>query len=151
MQQPAAPRQVKKEQRYQQSFAHGVRLETASGASVFAFGRAGDIVKVSCEETDFGQVATIADPSTTFFVARYLSGCAAGDLAAGTESGTTLGPLGQEQHNQMNGAAEEPSPDFIEWVLSGYTGEYAAPTTESDFHFNEIPEPIKSFFTEPME
>jgi len=51
----------------------------------------------------------------------------------------------------MDGAVEEPSPDFIEWVLSGYTGEYAAPTTESDFHFNEIPEPIKSFFTEPME
>lgn len=108
---------------------------------------------VSCEETEFGQVATLAtsaEPSV-FFVTRYLSSCVAGELATGTEIGTTLGPLGWEQHNQMNGAVEEPNPDFIEWALSGYTGEHAAPAADSDLHLNEIAEAIKSFFTEPME
>ena len=108
----AARRQEEKEQRYQQSFAAGVRIETPPGTPVFAFGRAGDLVSVSCEETEFGQVVTLAtsaEPSA-FFVARYLSGCIAGELTAGTEIGTTLGPLGWEQHNQVNGAVEEPSP-----------------------------------------
>ncbi len=141
----AARRQEEKERRYQQSFAAGVRIETLPGTSIFAFGQAGDLVRVSCEETEFGQVATLstsAEPSA-FFVARYLSGCIAGELAAGTEIGATLGPLGWEQHNQMNGAAEEPSPDFIEWALSGYTGEYVAPTAESDLHLDEITEAIR--------
>lgn len=149
----AARRQEEKERRYQQSFASGVRIETPPGTSVFAFGQADDLVGVSCEETEFGQVATLAtsaEPSV-FFVTRYLSSCVAGELATGTEIGTTLGPLGWEQHNQMNGAAEEPNPDFIEWALSGYTGEYAAPAAESDLHLNEITEAIKSFFTEPIE
>ena len=86
-----------------------------------------------------------------FFVARYLSGCIDDELAAGTEIGVTLGPLGWEQHNQVNGAVEEPSPDFIEWALSGYTGESAAPATENDLQFDEITGAIKSFFTEPIE
>ncbi len=149
----AARRQEEKEQRYQQSFAAGVRIETQSGTPVFAFGQAGDLVRVSCEETEFGQVATLAtsaEPSV-FFVTRYLSSCMAGELAAGAEIGMTLGPLGWEQRNQLNGSAEEPSPDFIEWALSGYKGEYAAPAAESDLHLNEITEAIKSFFTEPME
>lgn len=149
----AARRQEEKEQRYRQSFAAGVRIETPPGTSVFAFGQADDLVGVSCEETEFGQVATLAtsaEPSV-FFVTRYLSSCVAGELATGTEIGTTLGPLGWEQHNQMNGAVEEPHPDFIEWALSGYTGEYAAPAADSDLHLNEIAEAIKSFFTEPME
>ena len=149
----AARRQEEKEQRYQQSFANGVMLETAPGTPIFAFGRAGDLVKVSCEETEFGQVATLAtsaEPSA-FFVARYLSDCAAGELATGTEIGTTLGPLGWEQHNQVNGAAEEPNLAFIEWALSGYTGEYAAPTAEINLHLDEIKGAIRSFFTEPLE
>ena len=149
----AARRQEEKEQRYQQSFANGVKLETAPGIPVFAFGRAGDLVRVSCEETEFGQVATLAtsaEPSA-FFVARYLSGCAAGELAAGTEIGTTLGPLGWEQRNQVNGAAEEPNPDFIEWALSGYIGEYASPAAETDLQLDEIKGAIRSFFTEPVE
>ena len=149
----AAHQQAEKEQRYQQSFAQGVRIETAPGTSVFAFGHAGDLVEVSCEETEFGQVAilaTSAEPSA-FFVTRYLSSCVAGELETGTEIGTTLGPLGWAQHNQMNGAAEEPSPDFIEWALSGYTGEYAAPTADTDFQLDEIAGAIRSFFTEPIE
>ena len=130
-----------------------MRIETPPGTSVFAFGQAGDLVSASCEEAEFGQVATLSTSAVpnAFFVARYLSGCVAGKLAAGTEVGTTIGPLGWEQHNQINGAVEEPSPDFIEWALSGYTGEYAAPTAESDLPLNEITEAIKSFFTEPME
>ena len=149
----AARRQEEKEQRYQQSFDNGVMIETAPGTLVFAFGQSGDLVKVSCEETEFGQVATLAtsaEPSA-FFVARYLSDCKSGELSAGTEIGTTLGPLGWEQRNQMNGAAEEPSPDFIEWALSGYAGEYAAPAAESDLHIDELAETIRSFFGEPME
>jgi len=51
----------------------------------------------------------------------------------------------------MNGAVEGPNPDFIEWALSGYTGEYAAPSAKSDLHLNKVTEAIKSFFTEPME
>lgn len=149
----AARRQEDKEKRYQQSFANGVMLETVPGTPVFAFGQFGDLVKVSCEETEFGQVATLAtsaEPSA-FFVARYLSGCAAGELAAGTEIGTTLGPLGWEQRNQVNGAAEEPNLDFIEWALSGYTGEYAAPAAETDLQLDEIKGSIRSFFTELVE
>ncbi|MBE9060300.1 hypothetical protein [cf. Phormidesmis sp. LEGE 11477] len=75
-------------------------------------------MKFSCEETEFGQAATLttsAEPSS-FFVARYLSGCTPGELGAGTEIGTTLGPLGWEQHNQMNDAAKEP----IRISLSGH-------------------------------
>ena len=149
----AARRQEEKEQRYQQSFAAGVRIETPPGTSVFAFGQADDLVGVSCEETEFGQVATLStstEPSV-FFVTRYLSSCVAGELVAGTKIGATLGPLGWEQHNQVNGAVEEPSPDFIEWALSGYTGEYAAPAAEDDLQLDEITEAIKSFFTESIE
>lgn len=108
---------------------------------------------MSCKETEFGQVATLstsAEPSA-FFVARYLSGCRAGELTAGTEIGATLGPLGWEQHNQVNGVAEEHSLDSIEWALSGYTGEYAAPAAENQFQLDEITGAVKSFFTEPME
>ena len=149
----AARWQEEKEQRYQQSFAAGVTIETPSETPIFAFGQAGDLVRVSCKETEFGQVVTLSTSAVpnAFFIARYLSGCIAGELTTGTEIGTTIGPLGWEQHNQMNGAVEEPSPDFIEWALSGYTGEYAAPAAESDLHLNEITEAVKSFFTEPME
>ena len=150
----AAHRQEKKAQRYQQSFADGITIETSAGTSVFAFGRPSDLVSVSCEQTEFGQVATIstsAEPSV-FFVARYLSGCVAGELPAGTEIGMTMGLLGWEQRSQLNGAAEEPSEAFVEWALSGYVGEHAAPVVRTEnLRLDEVRDALKSFFTEPME
>ena len=150
----AAHRQEEKAQRYQQSFADGITIETSAGTSVFAFGRPSDLVSVSCEQTEFGQVATLstsAEPSV-FFVARYLSGCVAGELPAGTEIGMTMGPLGWEQRNQLNGAAEEPSEALVEWALSGYAGEHAAPIVRTEnLRLDEMRDALKSFFTEPME
>jgi hypothetical protein len=148
----AAHQKEAKERRYLDSQANAVVLGNGPDTSVFAFGQKADRVNVACESTEFGQVAIVSTSAApkVFFKARYLRSCEPGQYSPGDEIGLTVAELSWSQHNQASGGAVEPNREYLEWALSGYAGEYAAPMAQGvELDVGAIAQNVKSFFDEP--
>lgn len=146
----AARQEEEKEARYQESFNNGIRLDTPVGTPIYAFGQSHDQVEVTCKDTEFGAVATLASSATpeVFYKAQYLSSCTPGLVTPGTLIGETVSNLGWSEHNQLNGAAQEPQQPPLEWALTGYSGEHQAPAPASQVDWGQVARDIKERFTD---
>ncbi|MEM6254827.1 MAG: hypothetical protein AAF821_18075 [Cyanobacteria bacterium P01_D01_bin.156] len=144
----AARQEEEKEARYQESFNGGITLDTPAGTPIYAFGQSHDQVEVSCKDTEFGAVATLASSATpnVFYKAQYLSSCTPGLVTPGTLLGETVSNLGWSEHSQLNGAAQEPQQPPLEWTLTGYSGEYQAPAPASQVDWGQVIQDIKGRF-----